>query len=101
MRSSGPWRNDLREREPDAPALRRYAEVAALLTGRPGATVEDGVAWLRATVGALDVPPLGTVGLDRARHAEVAEKAAKASSMRANPVQLDADELVTVMAAGS
>ena len=91
----------LRAREPDSPALRRYAEVAALLTGRADATVEDGVEWLRATVAALDVPPLGAVGLDPARHAEVAEKAAAASSMRANPVALSADELVAVLAAAS
>ncbi|HEX8520156.1 MAG TPA: iron-containing alcohol dehydrogenase [Pseudonocardia sp.] len=91
----------LRAREPDSPALRRYAEVAALLTGRADATVEDGVEWLRATVAALDVPPLGAVGLDPARHAEVAEKAAAASSMRANPVTLRADELVAALAAAS
>src|ERR671928_1002426 len=44
----------LRERDAGSPGLRRYADVARLLTGRPDAAVEHGVAWLRETVAALD-----------------------------------------------
>ena len=91
----------LREREPAAAGLRRYAEVARLLTGRDGATVGDAVAWLRGTVAALDVPPLGAVGLRRAQYAEVATKAARSSSMQGNPVRLTEEELVTVLHAAS
>jgi alcohol dehydrogenase class IV len=91
----------LRAREPDSPALRRHAEVARLLTGRDDATVEEGVAWLRETVAALDVPPLGAVGLEPAQHAEVAAKAARSSSMRGNPVQLTDDDLLGVLRAAS
>jgi alcohol dehydrogenase class IV len=91
----------LREREPAAAGLRRYGEVARLLTGRDGATGEDAVAWLRETVAALDVPPLGAVGLRRAQHAEVAAKAARSSSMQGNPVPLTEEELVTVLHAAS
>jgi alcohol dehydrogenase class IV len=91
----------LREREPGSPALRRYAEVARLLTGRADASVEDGAAWLRETVAALDVPPLGAVGLHPAQHEEVAEKSARSSSMRGNPVPLGAQELVAVLRAAS
>ncbi len=91
----------LREREPAAAGLRRYGEVARLLTGRDGATGEDAVAWLRETVAALDVPPLGAVGLRRAQHAEVAAKAARSSSMQGNPVRLTEEELVTVLHAAS
>ena len=91
----------LREREPASPGLRRYAEVARLLTGREGAPVEDAVAWLRETVAALDVPPLGAVGLRRAQYAEVAGKAARSSSMQGNPVRLTEEEIVTVLHAAS
>ena len=91
----------LHAREPDAPALGRYVEVARLLTGDAGATVEDGVRWLRETVAALDVPPLGAVGLRPAQFAEVAGKAARASSMQGNPVRLTEDELVGVLQAAS
>lgn len=89
----------LGERDPGSPALERYAAAARLLTGRDAATVGDGVAWLRATVAALQVPPLGTVGLAPAQYAEVAEKSARSSSMRGNPVVLRDDELVAVLEA--
>jgi alcohol dehydrogenase class IV len=91
----------LRERDPASPGLRRYAQVARLLTGRDGAPAEDAVDWLRATVAALDVPPLGAVGLRQAQYAEVAEKAARSSSMQGNPVRLTEEELVTVLHAAS
>jgi alcohol dehydrogenase class IV len=90
----------LREREPGSPGLRRYAEVARLLTGREGA-VEDAVAWLRETVATLEVPPLGAVGLRPAQYTEVAEKAARSNSMQGNPVRLTAEELITVLHAAS
>ncbi len=91
----------LREREPASPALRRYAEVARLLTGRDDATVGDAVGWLRETVAALDVPRLGEVGLRPAHHVEVAAKAARSSSMRGNPAPLTEDDLVAVLRAAS
>jgi alcohol dehydrogenase class IV len=84
-----------------APALQRYADVARWLTGRDDAAADDAVGWLRETVAALDVPPLGAVGLRPGQHAEVAEKAARSSSMRGNPVPLSADELVGVLRAAS
>lgn len=87
----------LRERDPGSPALERYAAVARLLTGRDDATVEDGVEWLCETVAALDVPPLGAVGLQPAQYEEVAEKSAKSSSMQGNPIGLSTDELVAVL----
>jgi alcohol dehydrogenase class IV len=91
----------LRERDPDAPAVGRYTEVARLLTGDDGASVADAVDWLRTTVSALDVPPLGAVGLQSAQYPEVAEKASRASSMQGNPVRLSEDELVAVLHAAS
>ena len=87
----------LRQREPRSPALPRYAGVAELVTGRAGATIEDGAHWLRETVAALQVPPLGAIGLPPARYPEVADKAARSSSMQGNPVRLDAEELVAVL----
>jgi alcohol dehydrogenase class IV len=89
----------LRERDPGSPALDRYACAARLLAGRDDATVEDGVAWLRETVEALQVPSLGTVGLAPERYAEIAEKSARSSSMQGNPVALTGDELVAVLEA--
>src|SRR5262249_44106637 len=37
----------LRSARPGSPALYRYTEAARLLTGRPAASIEDGLAWIR------------------------------------------------------
>jgi alcohol dehydrogenase class IV len=87
----------LRDRAPDSPALRRYAHAARLLTGRDGAGADDAVAWLRDTVAALDVPALGALGLFPGHHGEVADKAARSSSMQGNPVALSHDDLLAVL----
>lgn len=89
----------LRADDPDGPALARYAEAAALLTGRPDATVEQGVDWLRETLSLLDVPGLGRYGLTPEHTDDVVAKAAAASSMRGNPVPLSTEDLHEVLAA--
>lgn len=87
----------LRARQPDSPALERYAEIGRLLTGRPQAGAEDGVVWVQDLVAALDIPPLRTYGLTEADVPAVVEKAAQASSMKANPLPLTRDELAAIL----
>ena len=89
----------LRERAPDSGALRRYDEVARLLTGRPQATAADGVAWTKELCSALQIAPLRTWGLAEADVPGVVEKAMQASSMKANPVALTVEELRAVLTA--
>src|SRR5215472_16985509 len=79
------------------PALDRYAEAAQLLTGRPAATIEDGLAWIRETVTLLAVPGLATFGLRPEQAGEVAAKAAKSSSMQGNPVALSDSDLHAIV----
>jgi len=88
----------LRAGPPRHPALARYAEAAALLTGDPGATVEDGIAWVRATVALLAIPRLGAYGLTPGAFAEVAAQALRSSSMQGNPVALTARDLTEILA---
>jgi alcohol dehydrogenase class IV len=78
----------LRSGPPGRPALDRYAEAARLLTGRPAATIEDGLAWIRETVTLLAVPGLAGFGLRPDQADGVAAKAARSSSMQGNPVAL-------------
>lgn len=89
----------LRARAPGSPALPRYAEVARLLTGRDDAVPEDGASWVRDLREALAVPRLGAQGLDAAMLDDAVEKAQRASSMRANPIALDCDELRGILQA--
>ena len=87
----------LRERAPESAALLRYAEIARVLTGDAEATADDGVAWVAALVRQLDIPPLGAYGIEPRHVPDLVAKAARASSMKANPVALTDAELARVV----
>lgn len=88
----------LRQRAPDSDALRRYGEVARLLTGNPQAGAEDAVQWTAEICRRLEIPPLRTYGVRPEDFAVLVEKAAKASSMKANPIVLTPEELTEIIA---
>ena len=88
----------LRAAGPDHPALARYAEAAALLTGEPVAAIEDGVAWVRETLALLDIPGLGTFGLVPEQADGIAAQALRSSSMQGNPVSLTEGDLRAILA---
>jgi len=87
----------LRARAPQNEALRRYQEVARLLTGRADATAEDGIAWTRAICQDLEIPPLKAYGIGEQDVAALIPEAAKASSMKGNPLALTPEELLEVL----
>jgi alcohol dehydrogenase class IV len=76
-----------------ADVLDRYAEAARLLTGRPDASTEDGLAWIRETLVLLHVPGLAAFGLGPEQAGEIAAKALVSSSMKGNPVALSPADL--------
>jgi alcohol dehydrogenase class IV len=79
--------------------VHRYDQIARLLTGRADANADDGVRWLRELLAVLPVPPLSRYGITRADFPTIIAGAAKASSMKANPVALATDELTEILAA--
>jgi len=88
----------LRQRAPESDALRRYGEVARLLTGNPLAMAEDGVEWIAEICRRLEIPPLRAYGVRREDFGALVEKAAQASSMKANPIPLTPEELTEIIA---
>lgn len=87
----------VRARAPGCETLQRYETVARILTGKPDASAEDGVEWVRELCGELEIPPLRAYGIQPDDIPTLAEKAAQASSMKANPIVLTADELREVL----
>ncbi len=87
----------LRQRAPASEALRRYDEVARLLTGNPHAEAQDAVKWTAEICRRLEVPPLRTYGVTEEHFAGLVDKAAKASSMKANPIVLTPEELTEII----
>ncbi len=89
----------LRSRSPGDAALERYETVARLVTGNADADADDGVAWVRALVASLQIPALSAYGIARADFPALVTAATKASSMKANPIVLSAEELTAILEA--
>ncbi len=87
----------LRQRDPNDPALYRYEEAARWLAGDMKAKADDGLKWVRALVLDLKVPRLGSFGIQREHFPDLVVKAAKASSMKANPIVLTPEELTEIL----
>ena len=87
----------LRARAPQNPALGRYQEVARMLTGRPDATADDAIAWARDICQELEIPPLKAYGIGEQHVPELIAEAARASSMKGNPLVLTPEELGEVL----
>ena len=84
-------------RDPESPVLARYAEIARMLTGRADATPTDGAAWAADLIASLDIPPLSQYGLREADFPAVIDAAARASSMKGNPIELTRDEMADIL----
>jgi alcohol dehydrogenase class IV len=89
----------LGQRQPESESLPRYQDVARLLTSRADAVANDGVEWVRSLTHDLKIPGLGSYGMTASDTSEVVEKAAVASSMKANPIVLTREELAGIYAA--
>ena len=61
------------------------------------AKADDGLKWVRALVLDLKVPRLGDFGVRREHFPDLVAKAAKASSMKANPIVLTPEELTEIL----
>ena len=90
----------LRERDPEGGALRRYEEIARILTGHPEAQAEDADSWIAALCERFAIPNLRRYGLDQGQIPELVEKAARASSMKANALALTTGELMEIAERG-
>jgi len=89
----------LQARASGAEALRRYDELARLLTDRPNAIAPDGINWVNALVGAVGIRRLGAYGVSESHIPHIVQQAAKASSMKGNPITLTPTELADIVRA--
>ena len=85
----------LRDRQPDGPALGRYAQAGELLAGTAG--VDALLDWLAETVRLLGVPTLAEIGVTVEQYPQICRQAAASSSMKGNPIVLDAAELEAIL----
>jgi alcohol dehydrogenase class IV len=87
----------LNARDPQNPAVKRYEDVAKILTGDPNAKAMDGVVWLEDLCKHLDVDSLSHFGVKEEYFEEIINKSMNASSMKGNPIELTFDELKDIL----
>lgn len=87
----------LQERSPESLILKRYKEVAQILTGIPGADIEDGIKWVRDLTISMNIPSLAKYGIKNEDFPKIIEKSTIASSMKANPIELAYKEMETIL----
>jgi alcohol dehydrogenase class IV len=87
----------LQARAPESEALRRYDEIARLLTGRAEASASDAVAWVEALCEALDLSSLRSYGVSAEDFPAIIDKAGRSSSMKGNPIPLTHDEMREIL----
>ena len=86
----------LRQRQPQHASLAKYARIAHLLTGGE-AIPEACIDSLTQLSKSLQIPTLRTLGLTQADIPAAVERAAAASSMKANPLPLTTAELTDIL----
>ena len=77
--------------------LNATARICGSAARHPGASVEDGLAWIRETLALLKVPGLAAFGLGPQHVGDIAAKALTSSSMQGNPVALGQDDLKAIL----
>jgi alcohol dehydrogenase class IV len=87
----------LRQRQPDSPALARYAEIGRLLTGDEKASADDGIVWIQHLCQDLDIRPLKEHEMKSEDFPALVDQSQKASSMKGNPVALKDSELMNIL----
>ncbi|PKM94232.1 MAG: alcohol dehydrogenase [Firmicutes bacterium HGW-Firmicutes-1] len=87
----------LKERDSSSEALKRFDEVAQILTGNSNAKAAEGVIWIQELCNHLKVPGLSTFGMTQNEFPAIIEKSMGASSMKGNPIQLTYEELEYIL----
>lgn len=87
----------IRRREPAHPALKRFQEAARILTGDASAAAEEVATFTDRLRREMGIPRLRDLGVQSGEFGVVCEAAAKASSMKGNPVELTTEELKRIL----
>jgi alcohol dehydrogenase class IV len=87
----------LRQREPASRIIPRFDDVARWVTGTQNAAADEGIDWVKKLVSDLKIPSLRSYGITLANKHRIVDNAAKASSMKANPIALTSEELGEIL----
>jgi alcohol dehydrogenase class IV len=75
----------------------RFLDASRLLSGRPDATLRDGLGVLESMAETAKAPPLSRWGMTESDIPAVREAGLRASSMKGNAVDLSPDEIDAIL----
>lgn len=87
----------LKDRDQNNPALKRYDDIAKILTGNREALAEAGIKWIKELCKHFNLPGLESYGLKKSDFYSVVIKSAQASSMKGNPIKLTEEEMEHIL----
>ncbi|HAF47618.1 MAG TPA: alcohol dehydrogenase [Anaerolineaceae bacterium] len=76
---------------------KKFVEIAQWITGKPNASINEGIVWIENLARQLNIPGLKATGIKRSDFGSIIEKASISSSMQKNPVKLDTDTLLRIL----
>ncbi|MFA7489871.1 MAG: iron-containing alcohol dehydrogenase [Mariniphaga sp.] len=77
--------------------LKKYNEVAKIITGNTHARIEEGITWIYKTIHDIKIPKLTCFGLSEDYFPGLADKAENASSMKGNPFILNHNQRIEIL----
>ena len=87
----------LKKRTPDSYALKRFDDVARIITGKISARADDAIDWIHELCSHMKVQPLSLIGIRQEYFPDIVAKARRASSMKGNPIVLTDEELTQIL----
>ena len=87
----------LKYRTPDSYALKRFDDVARIITGKSSARADDAIDWIQELCSHMKVQPLSLIGIKQEYFGDIVAKARRASSMKGNPIVLTDEELTQIL----
>ena len=84
-------------RDPDGTVSRKLDQVAKVLTGNTSAHAHYAIAWIDSLFKDLPLQSLADLGFQSSQIPQAVEMAAKSSSMKGNPVDLELADLREIL----
>jgi alcohol dehydrogenase class IV len=88
----------IQARDPEHPSLAKYSEAAHLVMGEAMERVVYFADWIEDLCHKMNIPRLSDLNVTRDSFDAIVVKAAAASSMQANPIRLEHNELLEILA---
>jgi alcohol dehydrogenase class IV len=87
----------LKQRDAKSLSIGRYLEIFQIVTDKPSTSIITGLKWFKDLHAALQIPTLSNLGIQKENFPDIIRQSKIASSMKANPIMLEDEELMEIL----